>query len=198
MKQRYRCTGDYVFALIGLAQGLGEVGDADGAAQLAERAVAQASKPAIYFKGPALLLGLRGLIGVLPKEIFHAHCVAALQACAIHESMRYSQMMQVELGLRSLWPAGSETADITCALFAPDVLPKVLARDLRRSVWADIAHVPAPLTVLEALWPQEPVLPEIAAECVGALAWALDAAQHPATPKVAARLQDDAPATPRE
>lgn len=185
MSQRYRCTGDHVYGLMGLAHGRVDVGDIDAARALLSAAVTRASADSIYFKGPPLLVTLAQVSHALPADEFTAHCLAALRACIPHEQRHYAQLMMIELGLRSLWPQG---ADITIALFAPDVLPQVIARDLQRSVWADIEHVPEPLRVLEALWPAEAVLPEIAQECVGALARALTLAEHPDASDVRALL----------
>ena len=185
MRSRYRRTGDYVFALMGLAHGRIEVGDLEAGRALLREAVVRASDESIYFKGSALLVTLAEVASALPPDEFKAHCIAALQACTRHERHAYAQLQQVEWGLRSLWPKG---VDVTLALFAPDILPQTLSRDLLRSIWADIEHVPEPLRVLGALWPSAPVLPEIAIECVQALAQALAQVEHPALAEVEAML----------
>ncbi|MGK0362467.1 MAG: hypothetical protein ACI9U2_004788, partial [Bradymonadia bacterium] len=185
IRSRYRRAGDWVFGLMGLAHGRIDVGDIDAGRALLAEAVTCASRETMYFKGTALLVTLAQVAPALPPAELKTHCVAALQACTRHEKRAYAQLMQVERGLRTLWPRG---VDVTIALFAPAVLPQVLARDLRRSLWADIAYVPEPLRVLEALWPTEAVLPEIAMECVDALVKTLALTDHPALADVQTAL----------
>lgn len=185
MRSRYRRAGDWVYGLMGLAHGRIDVGDIDAGRALLSEAVTRASQPTIYFKGPALLVTLAQVAPALPPAEFKAQYIAALQACTRHEERAYAQLMQVERGLRTLWPRG---VDVTIALFAPAVLPQVLTRDLLRSLWADIAYVPEPLRVLEALWPTEALLPEIAMECVDALVKTLALTDHPALADVQTAL----------
>ena len=95
--------------------------------------------------------------------------------------------MQVERSLRYLWDAGDERA--TLAWLRADSIPTIIARDVQRSIWADIEHVPEALAVLEAAWPREAVIPELSLECVRAAATALRVAGHEQAEAVAALLE---------
>ena len=182
---RYRCQGDRAFVEIGIARGLAALGEDSAARGAARRAVGYASKQAIYFKGPSLVRGLASIREQLGSE-FVPLALDALRACTVHEGRHYAQVMQVERSFRYLWDAGD--AGTTLAWLAADDIPKIIARDLQRSIWADIEHVPEALRVLEAAWPSEPASPEIAAECIRAAVTALRAAGQAEAEAVAGLL----------
>ena len=168
--RRYRRPADHCFVDMGIARGFAQVGDAGAVLAALRRAVDRASQPATYFKGPSLVRALGELRESLGEK-YEPLAMAALEACLVHERDHYAQVMQVERSLRYLWHAGDSRA--TLAWLGSSSVATIIARDVQRSIWADIEHVPDPLAVLAAAWPRETVVREIAEECVRAAATAL-------------------------
>ena len=175
-------SGDHVFADLGMARGRIARADPLGAGRELDQALEHATQRGFYFDGEAALHLFAPLRAGLDAERFTAAGLQLLLACPAHHRDHYAQVMAIERGLRVLWASGD--AAVTLAWLADPRVPQAIGCDVRRSIWADIAHVPDPLEVLAAAWPEAPVEVELAAECVAAAAHALARAGHPASAAV--------------
>jgi hypothetical protein len=181
---RFRHAGDRTGAHLGLAMGWLQLDRVEDALHSLNTALELAQEDAWYFEGLALIEGLLALGAAVPDELMRQGLQTGFTLLGEAESGHFHQVCAAELAVRAGWTAGH--LEPMRVAFEEGMLPPAVVRDLRRSVWADIADAYEPLDALKISWPAASVPSEIAKAAVRALAHALQQAQHPDAAAVAA------------